>query len=110
MNAINFPDYSNAIQNAIEILSRKFDKTEIGNIEISEGEFKKTFAGTHFVWKQNDIFSNHISEIFFNHALSISEKMKEVGRLNFKKEEMSKAPWDELNELFEELKFDYRFK
>ncbi len=36
--------------------------------------------------------------------------MKEVGRLNFKKEEMSKAPWDELNELFEELKFDYRFK
>lgn len=90
MNAIHFPDYSNAIQNAIEILSRKFDKTELENIKISEGEFKKALADTHFVWKQNDIFFNHISEIFFNHALSISEKMKDVGRLISKKRKCQK--------------------
>lgn len=78
--------------------------------KIREDEFKSKLLEKDFIWREGDKFTNSIGEIFFNHALKVSEIMKNVGRSNYRYSMLEKAPWVILNELFERLKFEYRFK
>ncbi len=95
---------------AKSILLEYFSEQDFNEIKIPEDVFKQKLNASHFIWKQTDIFTNSIGEIFFNHALKISEKMKDVGRANFDNSQLPTAPWEELNSLFNELNLDYRFK
>lgn len=112
LNSLNYNNYliEDSCFRAKEILIGKFGKEKFINGLIEEDEFKTTLKLEKFIWKVGDKFTNSIGEIFFNHAIKVGEKMKDVGRANFDNSMLEKAPWTLLNELFEKLNFEYRFK
>lgn len=65
-----------------------------------------------FAWKQNDSFTNEIGEIFFAFCIRKNAAEAEAGRAGTAVDyrALGNEPWLELNELFSELKLDYRFK
>lgn len=101
--------FSESVIEAKKILLEKFDQTAFDQ-GISEEQIKECLKSENFVWKKGDVFTNSIGEEFFNHALKVSEKMKDVGRANFESTMLETAPWVKLNDLFEELNLEYRFK
>jgi ABC-type thiamine transport system ATPase subunit len=105
----NFKSYESVI-NAKKILIDKFGEQEFNSKRISEENLKSCLKLANFLWRVGDVFTNSIGDIFFNHALKVSEKMKDVGRSNFDSTKFETAPWEKLNNLFGELKLQYRFK
>lgn len=105
----SFPHLESVI-NARSILLKHFDEQQFNNGQISQEDLKKYLQANNFIWKAGDVFTNSIGEIFFNHALKVSEKMKDVGRKNFDASKFEISPWAKLNSLFEELGLQYRFK
>lgn len=95
---------------AKNIILQYYEENAFNNGEIPEEDFKSKLLENDFLWKDGDKFTNSIGEIFFNHALKVSELMKEVGRANYNSSLIEKSPWTKLNELFSKLKFEYRFK
>ncbi len=92
----------------------KFDISMPNNtkIEVTEEQFKNILPNT-FVWEEDDLFLNKINEIFYDFAVKRHDEKARLGMLNggFNNEEYIKnAPWTILNEIFESLKFNYRFK
>lgn len=102
-------EHSESVLKARELLLENFSQEQLDQ-GIAEDELKDYLKSKNFVWKKGDVFTNSIGEEFFNHALKVSEKMKDVGRANFDSSRFEIAPWVKLNNLFEELKLDYRFK
>ncbi|MEN7552017.1 AAA family ATPase [Rapidithrix thailandica] len=105
----NLQFYDSCVK-AKNILLEKYSEEEFRQKSISSEDFKDLLFEADFVWKQTDMFTNSVGEIFFNHALKVSEKMKDVGRDNFDPSMLDTAPWVELNNLFEELNLEYKFK
>jgi AAA domain, putative AbiEii toxin, Type IV TA system len=91
-------------------LLQHFSEEQFNQGSINEKEFKEKLQNSNFVMRAGDKFTNNIGEIFFLHALKISEAMKEVGRKNFDPERLPEAPWKRLNSLFAKLNLDYRFR
>ncbi|MFY7671611.1 AAA family ATPase [Tenacibaculum sp. MEBiC06402] len=108
-NKDNFPHLESIIT-AKNILLENFEEQEFNTGKISQEDLKKCLKSNNFIWKAGDVFTNSIGEIFFNHALKVSEKMKDVGRANFDTSKFEISPWAKLNNLFEELGLQYRFK
>lgn len=109
-NSQNNKQFSHSCILAKDILQQNFSNDDFAGKKISQEELKRVLMKNDFIWKQGDIFSNTIGEIFFIHAIKISEKLKETGRENFDPDSFEISPWKELNDLFEELSFSYRFK
>lgn len=83
------------------------------SINIPEDIFRNKLRDNKFIWKQDDSFSDIIGELFYNHASDIAKGQQNAGKINgpaFDPLTLGKAPWTELNELFENLKLEYRFK
>lgn len=79
---------------------------------ISEDLFKECLP-ENFIWEKDDIFSNKIDELFYEFAAKRHDLQAKMGRENrsFNNEEYIKdAPWTFLNQVFEKLNFNYRFK
>jgi AAA15 family ATPase/GTPase len=82
------------------------------NTHITEAEFLALIPDT-FVWEQDDLFDNHISTLFLDFAAKRHDEKARLGEGagGFNNSEYIKnAPWTKLNNLFEKLKFDFRFK
>ncbi len=98
-------------RDAKNLLEQKFGPEKFRNKSISEKEFKDTIP-KDFVLYQDDIFTNKIGEIFFNHASRVYDNHARASMQNqrFDPAKLPQAPWILLNNLFEELNFNYRFK
>lgn len=104
------PEYSNSILAAEHLLKKNYGDT-FSNI--SEDQFINTLVEGLYEWKHNDTFTDVIGAIFYNHAMKIAHGQQEAGKIDgpaFDIASIGKAPWDELNELFEILNLEYRFK
>ncbi len=85
------------------------NNTEIG---ILEDEFKKILPDD-FIWQKDDLFSNRIDELFYEFAVKRNNeqvKMSMTSNIFDNSKYIKNAPWTILNEVFEMLKFNYRFK
>jgi ATPase subunit of ABC transporter with duplicated ATPase domains len=102
--------FSESCAEAKKILLQNFSEHEFCSSGIKEPDVKTKLQNAGFVWRSGDKFTNTIGEMFFAHALKVSEMMKEVSRSKFDPSMIEAAPWTRLNTLFEKLKFDYRFK
>ncbi|WP_291286537.1 AAA family ATPase [Flavobacterium sp.] len=84
-----------------------------GKRDISEDAFKMVMRDNKIVWKADDQFTDFIGHLFYTHAIEIAEGQKNAGKVDgpaFDPLTIGLAPWTELNQLFEILKLDYRFK
>lgn len=94
---------------APEYDSNSISKTKL---DITKDEFFKVL-GDDFIWRKDDLFSNQIDELFYSFATKRHDEQARLGLLQggFDNEEsLKKAPWTLLNNLFERLNFNYRFK
>jgi ABC-type multidrug transport system ATPase subunit len=108
---VDIEEYSDSCLEAQNILLKSFSQEDFDTLKIKEAEFKEKLRGAGFVWRAGDKFTNIVGEIFFAHAVRVNEKMVEVSRGNFNSSMLEEeAPWKRLNNLFEKLKLDYRFK
>lgn len=102
--------YSKSIERIKEILKRVHGN----NLNsLSEDKFKDPLIDARFEWKPDDIFTDFIGNIFFDHATRIAQGQQDAGKVTgpaFDPMTLGIAPWNELNKLFEILKLDYRFK
>ncbi len=106
----SFGPYLDSFFEAKKILLQCFSEQQFYNSQIQEAEFKRKLENSNFVIRAGDRFTNNIGEIFFAHAVSANEKMKEVSKAKFDPSMIEEAPWKKLNNLFADLKIDYRFK
>ncbi len=107
----NLWDYKESCEYAKKILLSKFDGQKFSSGQILQTEFTETLPND-FVWKSDDIFTNFIGELFFNYSTELYDAQAEAGR-NGKPFDISvfaTPPWKQLNELFSDLNFEYRFK
>lgn len=96
------------------VLENGFKKrNEYSNeVDITKEQFMRILP-EDFVWEEDDLFLNTISQIFYDFAAKRNIEEAKCGREKggFDNENYIKvAPWTILNEVFEELKFNYRFK
>lgn len=79
---------------------------------ISKEEFFSALDD-NFEWKEDDLFGNQIGKLFYDFASKRHDEKARLGCLQggFDNERyIENAPWTILNNLFEKLKFNYRFK
>lgn len=100
-----------ACKRAKALLVEKFGDTRFDDGSITREEIKEAIP-RDFVLFQDDIFTNKIGEIFFNYVSLVHNKQAEAGNkgTQFNSSSLPKAPWKELNELFEKLNFGYKFR
>lgn len=82
------------------------------DINITKEEFYK-IVPDNFIWEPDDLFENRIDKLFYEFAAKRQDVKAELGEKagGFNNGEYIKdAPWTILNEIFEKLKFSYRFK
>ncbi len=103
--------FSRSCIQAKKILIDEFGEEQFNKKAISEKEVKDAMPN-EFIWRSDDLFANFIGEIFFNYAYVVSQKEQEAGKkgVKFDPSTLSTPPWVDLNNLFKELKLDYRFK
>jgi len=104
-------DYKESSLRAKKILTEKFDEQKFNSKQIAQTEFKDALPAD-YVWKSDDIFTNFIGELFFNYALDVYDAKANAGEAGNKFDQTSlpTPPWKQLNDLFVELGFEYRFK
>jgi len=113
LNPNNQPNYSDSCIKAKNILLKKYTEEEFNSGKIKDDDFKRLLREENFIWRQNDIFTNSVGEIFFSYALKVQKGRAEVGKNGgeaFDESSLGIAPWEALNNLFIKLKLDYRFK
>ena len=104
------PSHASSCLKAISILEEKFGKLDE---TISETDFKSTLRQSDFIWRNEDQFTDYIGSLFYSHAMTVAQGRQEAGKKDgpaFDKDSLGIAPWTELNNLFLELKLEYRFK
>lgn len=104
------PPFAGAIRKAIKLLGAEYDPQKN---DIREDKFKSILRDANYVWEHEDVFNDTIGNLFFRHASHIAEGQKIAGQKDgpaFDPLSLGVAPWNELNELFEILKIEYRFK
>ncbi len=104
-------DYKESSERAKQILVDKYGEQKFSNKQITQTEFKYTLQ-SDFVWKSDDVFTNFIGELFFNYALDVYDGKAKSGETGtkFNPSTLPEPPWKQLNDLFLELEFEYRFK
>ncbi len=104
-------DFKNSCELIRDILITKFGDDNFRNIKIAEDDFH-TLIPPGFVLYKDDIFSDKIGDIFFNYISQIHHRKVKAydSKQIIDESHFGIAPWTELNNLFKELKFDYRFK
>ncbi|HAQ05618.1 TPA: hypothetical protein DCP13_02360 [Candidatus Azambacteria bacterium] len=104
-------DYEESSERAKQILVEEYGEQKFNNKQITQAELKDALP-SDFVWKSDDIFTNFIGELFFNYALDVYDAKAESGEAGtkFDPSTLSEPPWKQLNNLFSELEFEYRFK
>ena len=110
LDPARLPSYASSCIQANLILERKFGKI---NKSLSERDFKTTLRESNFIWRNEDQFTDIIGVIFYNHAIAVAQGQQEAGKNGgaaFDPNSIGVAPWTELNNLFNDLKLDYRFK
>jgi len=107
----HFNGHRQAARDAKKILTEKYGQEKFDSRTITEAEIRSALP-RDFVLYPDDIFSNKIGEIFFNHVSLIHNKHAEASKSGgvFDSKGIPEAPWLRLNQLFEELNFSYRFK
>ena len=81
-------------------------------VAISKEEFFSALDD-NFEWKEDDLFGNQIGKLFYDFASKRHDEKARLGCLQggFDNDKyIENAPWTILNNLFERLKFNYRFK
>ncbi len=104
------PAYASSCIQANLILKDNF--STVGQ-NISELDFKTVLRNNNFIWRNEDQFTDIIGVIFYNHAMAIAQGQQEAGKSTgpaFDPNSIGVAPWTELNNLFNDLNLDYRFK
>jgi ABC-type branched-subunit amino acid transport system ATPase component len=104
------PQYASSCIKAIKTLENKFGKIDKN---ISESDFKNTLRQSDFMWRNEDHFTDIIGFLFYNHAMAIAQGRQVAGMKDgpaFDEASLGLAPWSELNNLFSDLKLEYRFK
>lgn len=107
----NLWDYKESSERAKKILIEKFGGQIFNGNQITQTEIKDTLP-SDFVWKSDDIFTNFIGDLFFNYALDVYDAKAKAGEtgVKFAPTSLLIPPWKQLNELFSDLGFEYRFK
>lgn len=110
-NDKNLWDYKESCELAKKILIGKFEEQKFNSGQLSQAEIYSALP-TDFVWKSDDIFTNFIGELFFNYAVDVYDAQAEAGKSGnkFDASLLSVPSWEQLNNLFSELEFEYRFK
>ena len=110
-NNENLWDYKESCENAKKILVARYDEERFKQKRITQTEFKDALP-SYFVWKSDDIFTNFIGELFFNYSIDVYEAKAKAGESGKKFDQniLPVPPWKQLNDLFAELGFEYRFK
>lgn len=104
-------DYKESSERAKKILVDKYGEQKFNSNQITQTEVRDILP-SDFVWKSDDIFTNFIGELFFNFALEVYDAKASAGEVGqkFDPSTLSTPPWKQLNDLFTELGFEYRFK
>ena len=115
-NRLNISDhslwnYQESATNAKTTLIETYGESKFSQKKIAQSEFFTTLT-SNFIWKTDDIFTNSIGEFFLNYAQKVLHAEAEAGRegKKFDGTSLPSPPWKELNNLFSELNFSYRFK
>jgi len=110
-NNQNLWDYKESSEKAKKILIDKYGEAKFNSKQITQNEFKDALP-SDFVWKSDDIFTNFIGELFFNYALDVYDAKAKAGEKGekFNLATLPAPPWKQLNDLFSDLGFEYRFK
>ena len=98
--------------NTIEkILLEKYDKQKVQGNTITREEIRDILPDD-FIWQPNDMFSKNIGDIFFSYAQKLSEQKVKCydNKTELDANFLTSEPWTTLNELFNDLKFEYNFK
>ncbi|MFW0736244.1 AAA family ATPase [Flavobacterium sp. T12S277] len=106
----NNSNFKDSCEQLIKLLGALYTP---GKRDISEDAFKMVMRDNKIVWKADDQFTDFIGHLFYTHAIEIAEGQKNAGKVDgpaFDPLTIGLAPWTELNQLFEILKLDYRFK
>ncbi|MBB4803343.1 ABC-type multidrug transport system ATPase subunit [Flavobacterium nitrogenifigens] len=104
------PQYKDSCDQVIKLLGALYSPH---NKDITEDVFKKTIRDNKFIWKTDDQFTDFIGNLFYIHATEIADGQQNAGKVDgpaFDPSSIGLAPWTELNQLFETLKLNYRFK
>lgn len=104
-------DYKESSERAKKILTEEHGEQKFNSKQIIQTEFKDALP-PDYVWKSDDIFTNFIGELFFNYALDVYDAKAKAGETGekFDPAVLPMPPWKQLNNLFAELRFEYRFK
>src|SRR3989339_118397 len=107
----NLWDYKKSCEKSKKILIEKFGEEKFNSGRITQTDLHDKLP-TDFVWKSDDVFTNFIGELFFNYAVDVYDAEAEAGRSGNKLDSTSLPipPWKQLNSLFFDLGFEYRFK
>ena len=110
-NGFSSPTNSPQYEQSVVQLKKLFGTSNTR--DIPEDTFKTILRNNNFIWKTDDQFTDIIGNLFYIHATEIADGQQNAGKISgpaFDPLTLGKAPWTELNELFEILKLDYRFK
>jgi predicted ATPase len=110
LNPAHNPSFTSSIEKAIKLSGNEYDPN---TQNIAEDKFKSVLRDAKYVWEQDDVFSDTIGNVFFSHATEIAQGQQNAGKHGgpaFNPLTLGIAPWEELNQLFEILKIEYRFK
>jgi ABC-type branched-subunit amino acid transport system ATPase component len=110
-NGFSLPTNSPQYEQSVVQLTKLFETPNTS--DIPEDTFKTILRNNNFTWKTDDQFTDIIGNLFYIHATEIADGQQNAGKTSgpaFDPLTLGKAPWTELNELFEILKLDYRFK
>lgn len=105
--------HQESAKHAKQILIGRFGAAKFNQKKITQKEINDTLD-SDFIWRSDDIFTNVIGDWFFNYAVKVQDAEASVGRVGgpaFDPKSLpDEPPWSQLNNLFGELGFTYRFK
>jgi energy-coupling factor transporter ATP-binding protein EcfA2 len=92
-----------------KILLDEYGEEKFRNHKITLIDLGKVIPSDFILYSDGDIFSNKIGDIFFGYAFKdLYEKAHQIDSSNISL--AITTPWTILNNLFKELRFDYRFE
>lgn len=82
------------------MLIEKYGEQRFRNRQITEQEFHEALP-LNFIWKTNDIFTNFISDLFFNYAMDGYDAKAEAGEngSKFDSSVLPAASWTQLQKI-----------
>lgn len=107
----NLAQYTSSTTKARQLLIKAYSQERFDSRQLTPEDIELAIK-PDFIWKPDDIFTNAVGEIFYNFCLKKQDAYVKAG-MTSKKADLTMLgvpPWEELNGLFAELGFGYRFK